>query len=278
MAVGYLLLQIREDSKHYPSRFGSIAFNERESRYSQVKLELFSLFCVLRDICNHIFGVKDLAVEVDAKYIKGMINNPDLQLNATINRWIAGILLFKFKLIHVLAEKHRGLDGLLRRPRANKDPEPEDDYEDWIDEVGSFAVKLLNPHRKVVEPNLGWIPYIGKQRSERSSEVTKNQMVLSQASGMDATADIEIPRTEKGKRQDKWLEVVHKFLEDQQRLPGMLDLDLNVLIKYVARFFLKNRELWHQELRGQHQVVPAYEKCLELMKQAHDDLGHKGVF
>jgi hypothetical protein len=26
-----------------------------------------------------IFGVKNLTVEVDAKYIKGMINNPDLQ-------------------------------------------------------------------------------------------------------------------------------------------------------------------------------------------------------
>ncbi|KIO05552.1 hypothetical protein M404DRAFT_47366, partial [Pisolithus tinctorius Marx 270] len=208
-------------------------------------------------------------VEVDAKYIKGMINNPDLQPNVTINRWIAGILLFEFKLIHVLAEKHRGPDGLSRRPRANEDLEPEDDYEDWIDEVGSFAV---------VEPKLGWIPYVGEQRSERSSEATETQVVLSQASGMDATADIEIPRTEKGKQQDERLEVVRKFLEDQQRPPGMSNLDLNSLIKYAARFFLKNGELWHQEPRGQHQVVPAYKKRLELMKQAHDDLGHKGVF
>ncbi|KIO00402.1 hypothetical protein M404DRAFT_102972, partial [Pisolithus tinctorius Marx 270] len=165
-----------------------------------------------------------------------------------------------------------GPDGLSRRPRANEDPEPGDDYEDWIDEVGSFAVELLNPQRGEREEAFF------QSQKVRSSEATETQVVLSQASGMDATADIEIPRTEKGKRQDERLEVVRKFLEDQQRPPGMSDLDLNSLIKYAARFFLKNGELWHREPRGQHQVVPAYEKRLELMKQVHDDLGHKGVF
>lgn len=147
IAVGYLLLQIGEDGKRYPSRYGSIALNERESRYSQAKLELFGLFRALRDVRSHIFGVKDLAVEVDAKYIKGMINNPDLQPNASINRWIAGILLFEFELIHVPAERHKGPDGLSRRPRADEDPDEEDDYEDWIDEAGAFAIEALNPQR-----------------------------------------------------------------------------------------------------------------------------------
>ena len=54
----------------------------------------------------HIIGVRNLVVEVDAKYIKGMINNPDIQPNATINRWIAGILLFEFKLVHVPGTHH----------------------------------------------------------------------------------------------------------------------------------------------------------------------------
>ncbi|KAI9066206.1 hypothetical protein FKP32DRAFT_1532402, partial [Trametes sanguinea] len=54
-------------------------------------------------------------IEVDAKYIKGMLNEPDLQPNATINRWIQGILLFDFKLIHVPATQHKGPDALSRR-------------------------------------------------------------------------------------------------------------------------------------------------------------------
>jgi len=82
IAIGFILLQVGEDGKRYPSQFGSIALTEVESRYSQAKLELYGLFRAVRVF---IFGVKNLTVEVDAKYIKGMINNPDLQPNTTIN-------------------------------------------------------------------------------------------------------------------------------------------------------------------------------------------------
>ena len=98
MAVGYILSQQGEDGKIYPSRFGSITWNETEQRYSQAKLKLYGLFQALKAVKMYIVGLKNLVVEVDAKYIKGMINNPDSQLNTTINRWIAGILLFDFKL------------------------------------------------------------------------------------------------------------------------------------------------------------------------------------
>ena len=45
--------------------------------------------------------MRNLVVEVDAKYIKGMLNNPDLQLLATINHWIVTILLFSFTLKYI---------------------------------------------------------------------------------------------------------------------------------------------------------------------------------
>jgi hypothetical protein len=79
ITVGYILLQVRKDGKHYPSHFGSISLTEVESCDSQAKLELYGLFCTLRAVCMHIFGITNLTVEVYAKYIKGMINNPDLQ-------------------------------------------------------------------------------------------------------------------------------------------------------------------------------------------------------
>ena len=112
MAVGFILSQLGEDGKRYPSRYGSITWNETEQRYSQVKLELYGLFQALKAVKTYIVGIKNLVVEVDAKYIKGMINNPDIQPNATINRWIAGILLFDFKLRHVAAKDHTSADGL----------------------------------------------------------------------------------------------------------------------------------------------------------------------
>ncbi|KJA12706.1 hypothetical protein HYPSUDRAFT_117064, partial [Hypholoma sublateritium FD-334 SS-4] len=98
----------------------------------------------LKSMRSYIIGAPKLVVEVDAKYIKGMINNPDIQPNATINRWIAGILLFDFTLRHVPGKDHASPDGLSRRPRAPEDPLDPNDQEDWIDQAYSFAVALLN--------------------------------------------------------------------------------------------------------------------------------------
>ena len=65
---------------------------------------------------------------MDAKYIKGMLNEPDLQPNATINWWIQGILLFDFALVHVPADKHKGPDALSRWALAKGETaEPNDD-------------------------------------------------------------------------------------------------------------------------------------------------------
>jgi hypothetical protein len=49
IAIGYVLAQQMpgSDTKHYPSRFGSMLLNEREANYSQPKLELYGLFCSL---------------------------------------------------------------------------------------------------------------------------------------------------------------------------------------------------------------------------------------
>ncbi|KAI0038541.1 hypothetical protein FA95DRAFT_1456289, partial [Auriscalpium vulgare] len=88
--------------------------SERESRYSQPKLELFGLYRALRHYRLYLVAVKNLFVEVDALYIKGMLNEPDLQPNAAINRWIQGILMFDFILVHVPAERFQGPDGLSR--------------------------------------------------------------------------------------------------------------------------------------------------------------------
>ena len=63
----------------------------------------------------HLVGLPTFRVEVDAKYIRGMLNNPDIQPNNAMNRWIAGIFLFDFELVHVPGRQHAGPDGLSRR-------------------------------------------------------------------------------------------------------------------------------------------------------------------
>jgi hypothetical protein len=56
-------------------------------------------------------GCRRLVVETDAKYIKGMLNNPEMGPNATINRWIENVLFYHFELRHV-AGKTFAADGL----------------------------------------------------------------------------------------------------------------------------------------------------------------------
>jgi len=75
---GLHLLQLRADNKHYTSRFGSITWNERESHYSQAKIEIYGLWHALQAYRLYIIGVKNLWVEIDVRYIKGMLNNLDI--------------------------------------------------------------------------------------------------------------------------------------------------------------------------------------------------------
>jgi hypothetical protein len=52
---------------------------------------MYGLFCAICAYQIYIIGVKNLIVEIDAKYLKGMLNNLGIQPNATINWWIASI-------------------------------------------------------------------------------------------------------------------------------------------------------------------------------------------
>jgi len=123
IAVGYYIYQerIENPKEKIYARFGSIPLYKREANFSQPKRELFGLMRAL-DACKHwLIGVRKLIVETDASYIKGMLENPDMMPNATINRWIDNIKLFHFTLRHKNGATF-GPDGLSRRV-----PQPEDE-------------------------------------------------------------------------------------------------------------------------------------------------------
>ena len=76
---------------------------------------------------------------MDAKYIKRMLNNSDLQPLATINHWIVAILLFSFILKYIL-DNNFPLNGLLRHLRALKNTKEEDNFEKWINDICGLYV------------------------------------------------------------------------------------------------------------------------------------------
>jgi hypothetical protein len=277
MAVGFVLLQQGDDRKRYPSRYGSITWNEREQRYSQAKIELYGLFRALKAVKIYIIGIQNLTVEVDAKYIKGMINNPDIQPNASINRWIAGILLFDFKLKHVPGKDHAPADGLSRRPRAPEDQDDVEDPDEWIDHAYAFATEALNWMPKIRNAHSGlgahaiYIP--GSDQHTGSGEPASSYIA--------STTHLEIPRNDLSKLRDLQLTEIQTFLDDPENFTHTVTGadSLSKMVKRASRFFVINNQLWKKNVHGRHQLVIAENaKRLSLIKQAHDDLGHKGIF
>ena len=150
-AAGMILSQLDNRGRKRPARYGSVPMSPRESRYSQPKLELFGLYRALQHWRLYIIGVKKLQIEVDAKFIKGMLNDPDLQPNAAVNRWIEGILMFDFALVHVPADRHKGPDALSRRPLAVGETAESDDNS-WLDNIALltyYPVLQKNPFTNI---------------------------------------------------------------------------------------------------------------------------------
>jgi hypothetical protein len=278
MAVRFVLSQIGDDGKRYPSRYRSITWNEREQNYSQAKIKLYGLFRALKAIKVFIIGIKNLVVEVDAKYIKGMINNPDIQPNTTINCWIAGILLFDFKLRHVSSKDHAPADSLSRRLRAEEDPEETNDVDDWIDQVYSFGIETMNRTTVTSGTRLG----DDKSRTDgpaKSAPMFHLETPISQTPVQILTTEMaEIPRSEKAREKDNKMGKIKEFLRKPEDKLGLESQDLKKFIRMAQEYFLLNNQLWKKEKHGKHKLVIFGEKRYQLIRQAHNKLGHKGIF
>ena len=256
IAIGYIIYQEDSRSKRKPVRFGSLPINDRESRYSQAKLELYGLYRTLRQTRYHLTGVKNLIVEVDAKYIKDMLNHPDLMPNATLNRWIAGILLFDFTLKHVPAGQHKGPDGLSRRPRAIDDSDEEfmenDEDSSWFIQA-SYISQFIGPD---------FIPL-----NVHQSAISRERWTL-QLSTSPENSDAHIRQ-------------IKEFLLNL-KIPSELSEGMRrKFLSNAANYFIKNGKLWKRtpkEFKPPSLVVFDPEQKIRIMRLAHDELGHRGVY
>ena len=280
IAVGYILAQCAPDNPkvRFYNRFGSITLNEREARFSQPKLELYGLFRALRALRLYLIGVRNLIVEVDARYIKGMLANPDIAPSASINRWIVSILTFQFELVHVPGT-HHGPDGLSRRPRQpDDDPEdPDDEFDDWIDNLHGF-MHFIQP--SITPPTL---PSLPRRSSRPRSRVAVLALSLTEdgqdlSGGEGALAYANFPRSKAALEAEKRLELVRTWHSDLQRPPGLKDAEYTTFIRYCTTFFLDGDKLWRKDRHGAHKLVVSIEDRVRILQSCHDDLGHRGTF
>jgi hypothetical protein len=224
--VGWILSQECPDSRRHPSCFSSITWNEQESCYSQAKIKLYRLFHALHTLHLYIVGIRQLVVKMDAKYIRGMINNPDIQPNATINWWIAAIRLFDFELVHVPADKHHRPDGLSQREPADSESNDKDDLEEWIDHALSLGLWIMSwPHAISTDRPLAvW--------------------TLNTACSPTSDSENTFPISDKTSKADKEIEHIWLHLSSLPLPADFDDTACTHLAKWAKRFLIADDRLW----------------------------------
>lgn len=272
--VGFILLQVGRDKKRHPCRFGSITFSERESRYSQAKLELYGLFRALKQTRVYTIGAKNLVVEMDAKFIKGMLSSPSLHPNDAVSRWVSAILIFNFTLVHVPADKHTGADGLSRRPRAPEDPSWEDldELDDWVDANSGFFLEANTPSSPFDRA-----PSLSLFSSERE-EPSEDQDSDEGPTPLREEPEEEIPRSRRAEQLEEKLARIRLFLETKERPPDLTDGEYRLFIRQAMDYFIWEGNLCRKGRDGGYQVIPDRSKRFALIRYAHDRLGHKGIY
>lgn len=279
IAVGYILSQCDSTNPRlrYLARFGSITLNEREARYSQPKLELYGLFRALRALKHYIIGIRNLVIEVDAKYIKGMLDNPDIAPSASINRWICAILMFHFELVHLPGTRH-GPDGLSRRKLQPGDiPEPDDDFEDWIDNVNGF-MHIINPTSfapTIQPPTLIYATTTSLEPLPRSDNPAPSTQTSSPLSPLPYTI---IPRSDTAHQGDARIVEVQQWHTTLKRPENMPDSEYKKFLRYCTEFFIKSDKFWRKDAHGHHKIVVPQPRRLFIISSAHNDVGHHGFY
>ena len=179
-----------------------------------------------------------------------MLNEPDLQPDAVINRWIQGIEMFTFELVHVPAERHKGPDALSRRPLGEGEVIEEDD-DSWLDEI---ALMTFIPYRD--------FPPFPKIPQNLNSKITYQPQVY-------ATR----------KTQENTLNQIYKYLtQDKILVIQNLQAKRRFLNK-TGEFFIQNSRMYKKN-RNKPPLLVIFdgEHRNSILLHAHENLGHRGVF
>jgi hypothetical protein len=87
-----------------------------------------------------------------------------------------------------------------------------------------------------------------------------------------------IPRSAIALSDDKRLTFVRKWLNDLERPSHLSDPEYSTFLRYCLEFFVDSDNLWRKDSHGAHKIVVLPARRMEVMRGAHDDIGHKGFY
>ena len=267
IAIGYFLCQCDPENpkKRTYACFGSITLNEQEASFSQPKLKLYGLFCTLHILKHYLISIRNLIVEVDACYIKGMLNNPDINPSATINCWILSILTFHFTLVHIPGTMH-GPDGLSQhRAQPGDDPESEDNFDNWVDQLYGF-VHLVNLPLRTAQCSTTTSMY----RMSITSPTLRLEYNKIEYS--------DVPHSPSTVWADLRLTLLVPWLTSLEWPPELSDSEYKWFVRFRMWFFYSHGKLWRQQMEGHHKLVAFPEMRMNILHVTHDEVAHKGYF
>ena len=88
----------------------------------------------------------------------------------------------------------------------------------------------------------------------------------------------DVPRTELAVKEDARLLQVRKWLQDLIRPSELSDAEYSTFMRYCTEFFVDEGRPWQKDSHGAHKLIVWPERRLNVMRQAHDDIGHKGIY
>ena len=106
-----------------------------------------------------------------------MLNEPDLQSDDAVinNRWIQGIKMFTFELVHVPAERHKGPDALSKKPLGEGEIIKDDD-DSWLD---SIALMTFIPYQDFPKALIKSTPQITLIQEDNPDQSTITELQVS---------------------------------------------------------------------------------------------------
>lgn len=244
---GAVLMQIVDGIRH-PSRYESGMWSVAESKYDATKRECRGVLKALKKTKPWLYGVH-FTLETDANVLVAQLNRGATDLpGALVTRWLAWIRLFDFDVRHVPGKKHTAADGLSRRPRLERDSNPETDIDDFIaSELECLQIAQI---------------YTASATSSSSSDDESSRL----ASVLEG---------------HNWSEKSRKialYLTTLKRPHGLSAKEFSAFKQEALRFLVQRKTLFRRQTKNtvQTRVVDDLKERALILKQLHDEAGHKG--
>ncbi len=164
-----------------------------------------------------------------------------------------------------------------RKPQPGDPPEPDNDFEDWIDQMNGF-MHIINPTTPAASVQPPTLVFATSESPEPLPNSNNPDPASETPSASSSIPYSIIPRSDAAHNADERTLKVQKWHETLKRPEDMSDADYATFIRYCTEFFISQDKLWRKDAHGRHKLVIPTHRRLFIIASAHNDVGHHGFY